>query len=97
MPCVQVFTKNAASVYFFVLPIEIYAKMCYNNKQADTQCVEAAIKPIRQIGALTMKMKYFLRIVFLLVIICSALVSVRYAVEMYRSKYATRYLKGNAC
>ena len=44
-----------------------------------------------------MKLKYFLRIVFLLVIVCSALISVRYAVEMYRTKYAPRYLKGDAC
>ena len=35
--------------------------------------------------------------VILLVIICSAVISVRYAVELYRSKYAPRYLKGNAC
>jgi len=42
-------------------------------------------------------MKNVIRILFLLVIICSAVISVRYAVEMYRDKYAPRYLKGNAC
>lgn len=42
-------------------------------------------------------MKYFVRIIFLLIIICCALISVRYAVELYRTKYAPRYLKGNAC
>lgn len=42
-------------------------------------------------------MKKFLRIVFLIIIICSAAISVRYAVEIYRTKYAPRYLKGNAC
>lgn len=42
-------------------------------------------------------MKRFLRIIFLFVILCSALISVRYAVELYRTKYAPRYLKGNAC
>lgn len=42
-------------------------------------------------------MKNFLRIIFLLIICCCALISVRYAIEMYRTKYAPRYLKGNAC
>lgn len=42
-------------------------------------------------------MKSFIRILFLIVIICSAVISVRYAVELYRSKYTPRYLKGNAC
>ena len=41
-------------------------------------------------------MKQFLRIVFLLIIICSAAVSINYAVQVYRTKYAPRYLKGNA-
>jgi hypothetical protein len=42
-------------------------------------------------------MKYFIRIIFLLIIVFCALISVRYAVELYRTKYAPRYLKGNAC
>ena len=42
-------------------------------------------------------MKNVIRVLFLLVIICSAVVSVRYAVELYRNKYTPRYLKGNAC
>lgn len=42
-------------------------------------------------------MKKFLQIMLLLVIICSAAVSVRYAMELYRNKYTPRYLKGNAC
>lgn len=41
-------------------------------------------------------MKQFLRIVFLLIIICSAVISVHYAAQLYRTKYAPRYLKGNA-
>ena len=42
-------------------------------------------------------MKNCLRILFLIVIICSAAVSVKYAVDLYRTKYTPRYLKGNAC
>lgn len=42
-------------------------------------------------------MKNFLRILFLTVIVCSALISVSYATELYRTKYTPRYLKGNAC
>ncbi len=42
-------------------------------------------------------MKKFLRTVFLIVIIFSALISVRYAIDLYRTKYVPRYLKGNAC
>ncbi len=42
-------------------------------------------------------MKKFLRIMFLIVIILSALISVRYAIDLYRTKYTPRYLKGNAC
>ena len=41
-------------------------------------------------------MKKLLRILFLLVILCSAVLSVSYAVQVYRGKYAPRYLKGNA-
>ena len=40
-------------------------------------------------------MKKFLRIIFLIVIILSALISVRYAIDLYRTKYTPRYLKGN--
>ena len=50
---------------------------------------------LRQNGALIMKK--FLRIMFLIVIILSALISVRYAIDLYRTKYTPRYLKGNAC
>ena len=42
-------------------------------------------------------MKKFIQIMLLLVIVCSAAVSVSYAVELYRTKYTPRYLKGNAC
>lgn len=42
-------------------------------------------------------MKQFLRFVFLMIIICSALISVRYAIALYRDRYAPHYLKGNAC
>lgn len=42
-------------------------------------------------------MKQFLRITFLIVIILSALISVRYAIDLYRTKYTPRYLNGNAC
>ena len=42
-------------------------------------------------------MKNFCKIMLLLVIICSAAISVHYAVQLYRDKYAPRYLKGNAC
>ncbi len=42
-------------------------------------------------------MKKFLQILFLTVIVCSALISVSYAAELYRTKYTPRYLKGNAC
>lgn len=42
-------------------------------------------------------MKNLLRILFLTVIVCSALISVSYATELYRTKYTPRYLKGNAC
>lgn len=38
-------------------------------------------------------MKKFLKIVFLLIIICSAAVSVNYAMQVYRTKYAPRYLR----
>lgn len=41
--------------------------------------------------------KTILRCIFLLIIICSEVVSVRYAIEIYRTKYTPRYLKGNAC
>lgn len=41
-------------------------------------------------------MKKCMRIMFLIVILCSAAVSVKYAVELYRTKYTPRYLKGNA-
>lgn len=44
-----------------------------------------------------MAMKKILRFIFLIIILCSALISVRYAVEIYRTKYAPRYIKGNAC
>ena len=37
-------------------------------------------------------MKSFIRILFLIVIICSAVISVRYAAELYRNKYTPRYL-----
>lgn len=42
-------------------------------------------------------MKVALRILFLLAIACSAAISVTYAVNLYRERYAPRYLKGNAC
>ncbi len=42
-------------------------------------------------------MKKIIRIVFLIVIIFSALISVRYAIDLYRTKYSPRYLNGNAC
>lgn len=42
-------------------------------------------------------MKQFLRILLLIVIVCSAVISVRYAVELYRTKYRPRYFNGNAC
>ena len=38
-------------------------------------------------------MKRFLKIVFLLVIVCSAAISVNYALQVYRTKYAPRYLR----
>lgn len=38
-------------------------------------------------------MKQFLRILFLIVIVCSAAVSVNYAVQLYRTKYTPRYLR----
>ncbi|GEM_PF-1985272 len=41
-------------------------------------------------------MKKCMRFLFLLVIICSAVVSVGYAAELYRTKYTPRYLNGNA-
>ncbi len=42
-------------------------------------------------------MKYVIRILMLIAVIFCVFISVRYAVEMYRTKYAPRYLKGNAC
>lgn len=42
-------------------------------------------------------MKLTIRILFLLVIVCCAAVSVKCAVSLYRDRYAPRYLKGNAC
>lgn len=43
-----------------------------------------------------MIMKKCMRIIFLIVILFSAFVSVKYAAELYRTKYTPRYLKGNA-
>jgi hypothetical protein len=42
-------------------------------------------------------MKMTLRILLLLAIVCSAAVSVKYASDLYHTRYAPRYLKGNAC
>lgn len=42
-------------------------------------------------------MKQFLKILLLVVIVCSAVISVRYALELYRTKYRPRYFTGNAC
>ena len=42
-------------------------------------------------------MKTFCKILLLTVIVCCAAISVHYAAELYRTKYAPRYLKGNAC
>lgn len=41
-------------------------------------------------------MKTVCKLTLWLIIICSAAVSVHYAVQLYRTKYAPRYLKGNA-
>ncbi len=41
-------------------------------------------------------MKKLLRTIFMMIIIFSALISVRYAIDLYRTKYVPRYLKGNA-
>jgi hypothetical protein len=41
-------------------------------------------------------MKHLIRILLCIVIACAALYSVRYAVQIYRTKYAPRYLNGNA-
>jgi hypothetical protein len=40
-------------------------------------------------------MKNLIRYTLLLVIVCSAVVSLTYAVELYRTKYAPRYLGGD--
>ena len=40
-------------------------------------------------------MKSIIRYTLLAVIICSAVVSVAYAAELYRTKYAPRYLGSN--
>lgn len=77
--------------------------MCYNrNVSVNLNCADdigmlryTNIRRLRQKGALIMKK--FLRTVFLIVIIFSALISVRYAIDLYRTKYVPRYLKGNAC
>jgi len=42
-------------------------------------------------------MKGFCKAMLWIIIILSAAVSVHYAAELYRTKYAPRYLKGNAC
>lgn len=42
-----------------------------------------------------LKMKRLMQCVFLMIIACSAAVSVHYAMELYRTKYTPRYLKGN--
>lgn len=41
-------------------------------------------------------MKQFIRVLFWIAIACAAAVSVRRAVQIYQTKYAPRYLKGNA-
>ncbi len=40
-------------------------------------------------------MKSVVRYLLLAVIVCSAVISVRYAVELYQTKYAPRYLDGS--
>lgn len=42
-------------------------------------------------------MKKLIQIMLLVVIACSAVISIQYAVELYRTKYAPRYLSGRAC
>ena len=42
-------------------------------------------------------MKKFVQVMFLVMIACSALLSVQYAVRLYRDKYRPRYLTGIAC
>ncbi len=42
-------------------------------------------------------MKQFVKIVLLVAIFCTAVISVRYAMELYRTKYRPRYFTGNAC
>lgn len=42
-------------------------------------------------------MKNICKFLLLAAIVCCAAVSVYYAKELYREKYAPRYLKGNAC
>ena len=44
----------------------------------------------------SVSMKHLIRILLLMVIACAALYSVTYAVRIYRTKYAPRYLNGNA-
>ena len=41
-------------------------------------------------------MKKIGQILCLAVILCSAVISVHYASQLYRTKYTPRYLKGNA-
>jgi hypothetical protein len=52
------------------------------------------IPALRQNGACA-QMKRLMQLVFLMIIACSAAVSVHYAMELYRTKYTPRYLKGN--
>jgi len=42
-------------------------------------------------------MKQFVKFFLLAVILCTAVVSVIYAVQLYRTKYRPRYFNGNAC